>query len=230
MKLEISAPRRVGGVWLLDQDPDTMGMSLKVLGDLDPDWRIHRFAVVATALDRVARLDSPPDLLIVDPSADQGTGIRLVRAMRDRFDSVPVLVLTADSSATLLFESIRAGATGYLLKDRDADLLGQAITDVLDGAHPVSPALGRHLFSLAGAGRVDSGNPSSAEAIDSLRLSAREKELLKHLSRGSSYAEAASVMGVVLSTVQSHVRRLYRKLDVRSRMQAVNVARANGLI
>lgn len=229
MKPVVTGPMSGKVAWLLDQDPASIGSSMRAIEAFDPAWSVHRFSDVASALDRVARLDVAPDLSIIDPATDQGSGIHLVRALRERFDEAPILVLTADSSASTLFESIRCGASGYLLKDRDAGLLAQAVADVMGGAHPVSPALGRHLFSLAGSAYAHAP-VSSDRAGSDLRLSSREKELLRHLSRGSSYAEAASVMGVVLSTVQSHVRRLYRKLDVRSRMQAVNVARANGLI
>jgi two-component system, NarL family, nitrate/nitrite response regulator NarL len=224
----VTVPAAYGGVVLLDQDPDALALCLRVIHESDPDWPVHSFRSVGQALERLAALDQAPDLVIVDPAAGNGTAGEFVAAVRERFDTVPILVLSADASAGRLFESIRAGANGYLLKDSDAGVLRQAIADVMSGAHPVSPALGRHLFSLAGSGSAPAPVPSSAAG--ELRLSAREKELLRHLSRGSSYAEAASVMGVVLSTVQSHVRRLYRKLDVRSRMQAVNVARANGLI
>jgi DNA-binding NarL/FixJ family response regulator len=216
------------GVVLLDQHPDALALYRRLIREFDPDWPVHAFRRVAEALDRVARLDEAPELVIVDPAVGNGGAIELVHAVRDRFVAVPILALSSDSSAARLLESIRAGATGYLLKSEDSGLLRQAIADVMSGANPVSPALGRHLFSLA---RTDAEPVSvSPPPVSNLRLSSREKELLRHLSRGSSYAEAASVMGVVLSTVQSHVRRLYRKLEVRSRMQAVNVARSHGLI
>jgi two-component system nitrate/nitrite response regulator NarL len=227
----VPASRPVGvcpGALVVGQDERWLGLCERLLRELDPRWSVQSSSL-HEAVARLARLDSPPDLVIVDPADDHGCGIGFLHALRDRFDAVPVLALSDDASAERLLEAIRAGARGYLLKDRtDASLLMQAIARVMDGAYPVSPALVSHLFALARS--VTGEEPAPSTEVTMQRLSPRERELLCHLSRGSSYAEAASAMGVKLSTVQSHVRHLYRKLAVQSGIQAVNLARARGLI
>jgi DNA-binding NarL/FixJ family response regulator len=216
------------GALIVGQDESWQGLCERLIRQFDPRWPV-RSSSVDEAFAGLARLDSAPDLVIVEPADDRGYGLGFLRALRVRFGAVPVLVLSDDASAERLLETIRAGARGYLLKDRtDAGLLRQAIARVMDGACPVSPALMRHLFALVRSGTGEGPAPSSGGTVH--QLSPRERELLSHLSLASSYTEAAAAMGIKLSTVQSHVRRLYRKLAVQSRMQAVNLARARGLI
>ena len=97
------------------------------------------------------------------------------------------------------------------------------IEDVLRGNHPISPSLARVLFKLAGA-------PVAAAGAQDFGLSPRELETLRLISRGHSYEEVGSLMGVALSTVQSNIRNLYRKLDAHSQVQAVSKARDAGLL
>jgi DNA-binding NarL/FixJ family response regulator len=227
MENACQAPGACPGVLIVDQDELWRGLCERLIRELDPRWLVWSSSV-DEALARLALFDSPPDLVIVEPADDQRRGVGFICALRNRFNTVPVLALTDDTSAETLMETIRAGVSGYLLKGNDTDALRQAMTQVMSGACPVSPALGRHLFALARSGNGDGLVSPSGATVQ--RLSPREEELLRHLSRASSYTEAASAMGITLSTVQSHVRRLYRKLSARSRIQAVNLARARGLI
>jgi ATP/maltotriose-dependent transcriptional regulator MalT len=94
---------------------------------------------------------------------------------------------------------------------------------VLDGEYPISPNLARHLFRLIGGPARQPGQADNP-------LSAREMGLLTHISNGLSYADCAERMEVALSTVQTHIRNLYRKLEVHSQLQAVKKARDQGLI
>jgi DNA-binding NarL/FixJ family response regulator len=107
------------------------------------------------------------------------------------------------------------------LKDDPSTQITDALSQTLQGNYPISPALARYLFKLAG----------SSEPLEGMaELTPKELELLRHLSRGRSYAEAARAMGVAVSTVQTHIRNLYRKLDVHSQVQAVTKAQGRGLI
>ena len=125
------------------------------------------------------------------------------------------------SSERSVLAAIRAGARGYLLKDDNPQLITQSLAEALQGNYPISPSLARYLFRLAG------GSESPAEFTS---LTPKELELLRHLSRGRSYGETAQEMGIAISTVQTHIRNLYRKLDVHSQVQAVTKAQDQGLI
>jgi len=109
-----------------------------------------------------------------------------------------------------------------VLKGQSEENLMATIEDVMRGNYPISPSLARVLFKLAGA--------PMAAAAQEFGLSPRELETLRLISRGHSYDEVASLMGVALSTVQSNIRNLYRKLDAHSQVQAVSKAREAGLL
>jgi DNA-binding NarL/FixJ family response regulator len=99
----------------------------------------------------------------------------------------------------------------------------QAIEQIMRGEYPVSPALARHLFRLAGSNLA----PCSSGGV---KLSPRELELLQWLSKGESYASCAGKMGISFSTVQTHIRNMYRKLEVSNQRQAINKAQSSGLL
>jgi len=110
-----------------------------------------------------------------------------------------------------------------LLKSETVETLVQGIQQVLQGHYPVSPSLARFLFRM-------SGSPKFKNSKTEISISAREADLLCALAKGQSYAQCAEVMGISLNTVQSHIRNVYRKLNVSNQTQAINKARASGVI
>ena len=162
------------------------------------------------------------DVALVGRGLPDMGGVEVIQAIRRRFSEIPILVISAISSERAVLAAIRAGANGYILKGDSAQSIGQAILEVLQGNYPVSPSLARTLFKLAGA-------PTGKSAI-SFSLSPRELETLQSIARGNSYVQTAALMGIGVSTVQSNIRNLYRKLEVRSQVQAVTKARDAGLI
>jgi DNA-binding NarL/FixJ family response regulator len=103
------------------------------------------------------------------------------------------------------------------------EAIARGVQDVLAGNYPISPSMAKSLFQIAGA-------PELKTQASQFALSARERDTLYHLSQGLSYAEAAVEMGVSLSTVQTHIRNLYRKLGVNSQLQAVMRAQQSGIL
>lgn len=149
-------------------------------------------------------------------------GLDIVRAWRRRFPTRPLLVVSAIAAERAVLEAIRSGASGYLLKSGDCAHVSQAVEQVLQGHCPISPSLARYLFKLAGS--------PQPQARHAMQLTAKERETLQYFGRGHSYAETAELMGVSISTIQTHVRNLYRKLGAHSQTQAIVKARENGLI
>lgn len=171
-------------------------------------------------------LDSPGtriDLAFVDLGLPDISGLEVIHAMRRRFPDAPVLVISVINSERSLLAAIRAGARGYVLKGESQTAITHAIQDILEGNCPVSPSLARSLFKLA-------GGPSGGEPNSEYHLSPRELETLRLIARGHSYEEVGALMGIALSTVQSNIRNLYRKLGAHSQIQAVTKARDAGLI
>ena len=184
--------------------------------------QIMECATGTAVMDLLEQPQTRLDLALVDLGLPDMGGIEVIQAIRRRFSEIPILVISVLSSERSVLTAIRAGACGYILKGESAQAIGQAILEVLQGNYPISPSLARTLFKLAGA-------PTGKSAI-SFSLSPRELETLQSIARGNSYEQTAVVMGIGVSTVQSNIRNLYRKLEVRSQVQAVTKARDAGLI
>jgi DNA-binding NarL/FixJ family response regulator len=164
------------------------------------------------------------DLALVDLGLPYVSGIEVIQAAHARFPELPIIVVSVISSESSVLAAIQAGASGYVLKDDNELSIAHAISQILNGVYPISSSLAKYLFRLASP----SANPANMPLLGA--LSPKEQEVLQHLSSGYSYAETAKLMGVALSTVQHHIRNLYRKLDVRSQTQAISKARATGLL
>jgi DNA-binding NarL/FixJ family response regulator len=163
------------------------------------------------------------DLVLIDIGLPDMSGIDIIRAARVRMPDTPILVISVLKSEATLLKAIRTGARGYILKSESAELISHSIGEVLQGNYPVSPSLARSLFRLAGAPQADPDN-------DGFQMSRREKQVLQLIALGASYQEVATRLGVSLSTVQTYVRTLYRKLDVHNRQAAVNRGREIGAL
>jgi DNA-binding NarL/FixJ family response regulator len=123
--------------------------------------------------------------------------------------------------------ALEAGALGYLLKDGTAEYIGASILEMLAGGSPISPPIARHLLRrFRGAEPAGDG----ARADDVPHLSEREGEVLRLIVKGFTYAEIAELLGVSSHTVTTHVRGIYRKLEVHSRSEAVYEALQLGLV
>ena len=203
-------------------------------GAVAGDLRISTAATGAEALDFVAQGEGPYNLALVDIGLPDISGIEVIRRIRSVMADTPILVISVINAEQTLLEAIRAGASGYLLKDDAEEFIAHAIIDVLRGNYPISPALARSLFRLAGApdrqqaGAVSGGQDGVSQS--EFHLAPREREVLQHIALGLSYQEVAEEMGVSLSTVQTYVRGLYRKLEVHNRLAAVNRAREAGML
>lgn len=207
---------------IVEDDPTFQSSLVQCVRQLGTDWQVVTCASgaeVSNALDQhLAHLA----IALVDLGLPDRSGIEIIDWIRSRAPSIPILVVSVISSERSVLAAIRAGARGYLLKDDNPQLITNSLAEALQGNYPISPSLARYLFRLAGG---NDGGPS-----EFTNLTPKELELLRHLSRGRSYGETAQEMGIAISTVQTHIRNLYRKLDVHSQVQAVTKAQDQGLI
>lgn len=173
-----------------------------------------------------ARFDETgPDLCLIDLELPDGSGIELVRHIRSRTDC-RVLVLTVLGDQGTVMEALKAGAHGYILKDSSGDQIIDCIRQTLAGFAPISPQVAVYLTRLLSE---HSGEPGPA-GEDRVRLTEREAETLSIFARGLSYREAGEVLGVSPHTISDFVKKIYRKLNVHSRGEAVFEAQSLGLI
>jgi DNA-binding NarL/FixJ family response regulator len=155
----------------------------------------------------------PPDVLLVDIRLPRMSGIECVAQLKSALPDLRVLMLTTYEERELIFSSLRAGASGYILKNALRNELVQAVEQVDAGGAPMSMPIARKLVSYFQQDRTAAG--SEVE-----NLTQREHEILQLLAKGYQYKEIAESAGIKLETVRSHIKHIYDKLHVRSRTEA----------
>ena len=170
----------------------------------------------------------PVALALVDLHLPDGNGRDLIEQMRADDPGLGILVVSAWSSEEAILGALRAGATGYVLKERDDIEVSLSIRSVLRGGAPIDPFIARRILELlpmptAVASAVEPGDQSQA-------LTEREQQILRLVADGLSNREIADQLFLSRYTVESHVKRIYRKLAVSSRVGAVREARTRGVL
>jgi DNA-binding NarL/FixJ family response regulator len=207
-------------VLLVEDDPNFATRLCAAVMLWQPEARITLCATGADAIARIAASQQPVDLALVNLGLPDMDGSRVIAALRRRFADAPILVVSLLTSERAVLTAIRSGANGYILKDGSNRSTAVAITEVIAGNYPLSPALARHLFRLV------TGPAPHSDIV----LTDRETDTLRGVGRGLTYEQTAMQMEISLSTVQSHVRNLYRKLIIHSQTQAAIVASDRGLV
>lgn len=173
-----------------------------------------------------------PDVLLVDLGLPDASGLEVVRTARRQSPQTEIMVVSIFGDERSLTDAIRAGATGYLLKDTQAHDFAEAIRDVRAGRSPISPTLARHLLNAWQAVHAPVGGVSVARppAAGTDGLSERETEILQAVSRGLTFAEIGRRLFISPHTVATHVKNIYRKLEAHSKIEALSIARERGLL
>ncbi len=156
-----------------------------------------------------------PNVVLMDINLGGMSGVDCVRLLKDVLPETHVMMLTVYENTDHIFSALAAGASGYLLKQTPPDELLAAIQELNRGGSPMSSHIARKVVAsfLAPVPAVASRETAS--------LSPREREVLDHLAKGFLYKEIAEALGIGYDTVHTHIRRVYEKLHVRSRAQAV---------
>jgi DNA-binding NarL/FixJ family response regulator len=165
----------------------------------------------------------PPEVLLVDLGLPDGSGIALIRAARALSSDVLSMVITVFGDEKSVLGAIEAGARGYLQKDQAAEDVGTAILQLLAGGSPITPAIAQYLILRF------QEHPRAARGV-APSLSQRELEVLELVVKGFTFPEIARLLALSPHTVGTFVRRIYRKLEVRSRGEAVFEALQLGIV
>jgi DNA-binding NarL/FixJ family response regulator len=194
------------------EDDDWFRENLAREIDSTPSFRcISHYRTAEEALKSLPR--DKPDVVLMDINLQGKDGIACVKALKDSLPDINVLMLTVYEESERIFDSLRAGASGYLLKRSTPEELNDAIRNVQSGGSPMTSLIARkvvHYFKNLGP------TPSEINI-----LAPREKEILDRLGEGMAYKEIADVLGLKIDTVRTYVRGVYRKLHVHSRGEAV---------
>lgn len=161
-----------------------------------------------------------PQVVLMDINLPGINGVECVRQLKPQLPGTQVMMLTVYENTDLIFQALAAGATGYLLKQTPPAELLDAVREVQSGGSPMTSHIARKV--------VASFQQAGKSAKDFENLTPRENEVLVHLTKGFLYKEIAEAMTISYDTVHTHIRKIYEKLHVRSRTEAVakNLGRA----
>lgn len=197
-------------------------------------------ASVAEAKAWLDAADQPVDVLLTDLGLPDGSGLEVIRYARGSHPTCEPLVISMFGDEDNVLASIEAGALGYIHKDAAPDDIANTILEMKAGASPISPMIARRVLSKYQIMQSNSAptpeffvqHAIKKEAIESGKglLSRREQEVLELVARGFSYAEIAELKSLSVHTVQTHIKSLYGKLEVHSKMEAVVEATRMGLL
>lgn len=196
----------------LVEDNASVREGLAALIDGSPGFRC--VASVRTAEEALQRLPGiQPDVVLMDINLPRLSGIECTRALKDRIPATQVVMLTIEEDGQRVFESLEAGATGYLVKNTPPAGILEAIQEVHRGGSPMSGPIARLIVRTF-------HRPPPATRPDA-RLTPREEEVLTLVARGFRSKEVAEALDIGVHTVETHLRNIYEKLHVRSRVEAV---------
>ncbi len=208
-------------------DHEVVRAGFAALLGTQPDFRVLGTAADGAAAVRVCR-DLRPDVVLMDVRMPGTDGIEATRQLVGEA-SPRVLILTTFDLDEYVFDALRAGASGFLLKDATAELLFEAVRVVAAGEALLAPGLTRRLISEFAKTRRQAAGPGAAPAALTA-LTPRETEVLRLVAAGLSNTEIAARLFVTEETVKTHVSRILSKLGLRDRTQAVVAAYESGLV
>ena len=210
-------------VMVVEDDPTFLTRFCRIVA---ADAELELFAAVAdVASARQAMSKAAPDVLLTDLGLPDGSGIDLIRETARRHPDTDIMVITVFGDEDHVLASIEAGATGYILKDSLPQEFVHLIKQLRAGGSPISPVIARQLLKRLKPAGIPASRPT-----EETPLSTRETEVLGFIAKGFSFGEIAGLLGVSQHTIISHVKKIYQKLAVHSRGEAVYEAGKMGLI
>ncbi|WP_159910951.1 response regulator transcription factor [Pantoea sp. 18069] len=217
-------------VLLVEDELPTQERLLKIMCELGyARDAIHVAGTLAQARQHTAAQRFA--LALVDLGLPDGSGIDFIAELRRRDPSLSILVISAWSTQDTILRALHAGATGYLLKERDDLEVRLSIRSVLRGGAPIDPFIARHILA-----ELAQAKDNGAQAADTRRvqppsvLTTRETQILALVADGKSNRDIAEHLLISRYTVECHITHIYRKLEVSSRTKAINEARQRGLL
>ncbi|NJO13024.1 MAG: response regulator transcription factor [Gammaproteobacteria bacterium] len=210
---------------IVEDDPAFLNRFCRIVMS-EPQFEICAAVGNGTAA-REALAHTAPDVLLVDLDLPDVSGIEIIRETAQRHPQTDIMVVTVFGDERHVLASIAAGATGYLLKDSLPDELVGLIHQLRAGGSPISPIIARVLLRQL---RPGERTPPVDHDHDHTKLSNREVEILAFIAKGFSSGEIARLLSISAHTVSTHVKKIYQKLAVHSRGEAVYEATKLGLL
>jgi DNA-binding NarL/FixJ family response regulator len=201
-------------VSIVEDNEQLRGTLARVLSRAEGFQCVGQHGTAEAAIEGVPK--EKPDVVLMDINLPGMNGVECVRKLKPLLPKTHMIMLTVYEDTENIFNALAAGATGYMLKRTPRDELLAAIQDVLRGGSPMSAHIARKVVQS-----FQRPAPSAAPATEEAALSPREKEVLDCLAQGFLYKEIAEKLGISYETVHTYIRRIYEKLQVRTRTEAV---------
>jgi DNA-binding NarL/FixJ family response regulator len=199
------------------EDNNDIRLALEQIIELSADYQLLGSCTSGEeALMRLPILK--PRVILMDIGLGGISGIEVVRELKPQYPDMLFMMCTIYDEDEKIFEALSAGANGYILKKTSPAKLLEGISELLDGGAPMTSQIARKVVA-AFQNKPVTTNSAEAELAT---LSAREKEILEHLSKGLLYKEIADALSISSETVRKHVYHIYEKLHVSNRVEAVN--------
>lgn len=158
---------------------------------------------------------NPVDILIVDIGLPRASGIDAIKYLNEHCPGIQYCMFTVYEDDDKIFNSLQAGAKGYILKGASADKILAAVRELYNGGSPMSPSIARRILNVFQTLQV-------TPVVAALPLTGREQEILQHLSKGLLYKEIGDLLGITTGTVKQHIHKIYDKLQVSNKTEAIN--------
>jgi DNA-binding NarL/FixJ family response regulator len=213
-------------IYLIEDDRTILQFLEKTL-EMRPDWRLVGYSDTFSHA-RVMAPNSLADVYLVDLGLPDGRGEDMLRVLAQKKPHAELLVFTVFGDESRLVNALQMGATGYVLKGCSSQELIEAIEQIRLGGAPISPLLARMLLKTFR--RHDDVSENDGVGVATPALSDRECDVLRLVAQGYVNKEIATRLGIGYATVSTHIKNLYRKLSVHTRVQVVKVAQERGLI
>ena len=208
-------------IFLADDHP-LLRVGLRL--SLDRHENIQVIGEASDGFSAVEKIQSdPPDISLIDVDMPGLSGIKVIRILRKALPQMKILVLSTYNDETYIRDAMRAGADGYVLKSIEAQELVRIMESFCSGG---SMVVSPYLVNLT---LEHYGERKASDQSRSLLLTVREREILQAISEGKGNKEISSALNISTETVKSHVKSIYRKLNVRNRVEAVRAAGAENL-
>ncbi|MFK5891378.1 MAG: response regulator transcription factor [Flavobacteriaceae bacterium] len=166
------------------------------------------------------------DIILMDIQMPVMDGIKATDIIHNKYPHIKIIILTVHDSDAMIFNAIKAGASGYLLKEIDPEKLHNCIIEVINGGAPMSPSIALKTLKLLRDPSVLNNDLKE----ENISLSKRETEILEQLSKGLNYNLIADNLFISTGTVRKHIENIYKKLQVHNKLEAVIKAKRHNII
>lgn len=212
-------------VGLVDDNPTLLrniSQNLSIFDELEIDFK------AINGLDALDKLNNHnPDVILMDIEMPAMDGIEATREIKRRNPNQKIMMLTVLDREDKIFDAIKAGASGYLLKDEKPSRILACIEELVDGGAPMSPIIAMKTLEMLRNQQVSEQKTETIQSPETFNLSKREIEILEKIANGLNYNQIAEQLFISSKTARKHIENIYQKLHVHSKLEAVQIAQKN---